>query len=435
MPREETVGGIARQSFRVAHHDDVTGRGLDRLDPQTGVVENFSTFDGLPDSTVEECYRDKQNVLWFGTNHGLARYVPQPTKPRQPPTLLITGLRVNDAPQSVSILGEPNIPLIDLDSSQRSVSIDFVGLGATLGEKLRYEYRLNDGSWTSTNERTLNFADLQSGSYTVGIRATTRDSISTASPAKVSFSIASPIWQRWWFVLAALISAVALIYVIYRNRINKLLELERTRTRIATDLHDDIGSNLSKIALLSELVRMKLTNGSEENRKMLATIADVSRSTVASMRDIVWSINPQRDTVLEMTRKMREHAEEALVPRGVSVIFDTGESDMERGVSMDIRRELFLIFKEAVNNAARHSGCRNVDISLRAIGSRISMKISDDGRGFDLDQPTQSNGLTNMRARAERIGAEFSINSEQGIGTTISTLIGNHAGAPAHVKT
>ena len=182
------------------------------------------------------------------------------------------------------------------------------------------------------------------------------------------------------------------IYAFYRYRLNKLLEIERTRTRIATDLHDDIGANLSKISLLSDIVNMQTENGNAENKRMLTTIAEVSRSSVASMRDIVWSINPQRDTVLEMTRKMREHAEEALVPRGVSVIFDTGESDMERGVSMDIRRELFLIFKEAVNNAARHSGCRTrapvrADTCRRSRGNVLELSAPsrdehDGERGF-----------------------------------------------------
>jgi len=400
-----------------------TGRGLDRLDPRTGVVENYSTFDGLPDSTVEGCYRDKDDVMWFGTSHGLARYVPLTSKPRQPPTLLITGLRVNDAAQSVSILGEKDIPQIDLDPTQRSVSIDFVGLGATLGEKLRYEYRLNDGNWSLANARTLNFADLQSGSYTIAIRAVTRDAIVSTDPATVSFAIAFPLWQRWWFIVGVSIGVAAFVYFVYRSRINKLLELERTRTRIATDLHDDIGSNLSQIALLSEVVRMKLTNGNEENNRMLTTIADVSRATVASMRDIVWAINPKRDSVLEMTRKMREHAEDILVPSGIAVHFVTAESDLSYTVSMDVRRELFLIFKEAINNAARHAECRNVTVDLTASGRTLNITIEDDGKGFDRSLPELSNGLLNMRTRAKKIGGTLSVVSSPGNGTKVSVVL------------
>jgi ligand-binding sensor domain-containing protein/two-component sensor histidine kinase len=400
-----------------------TGRGVDKLDPSTNVVENFTTFDGLPDSTVEVAYRDKQNALWFGTSKGLARYIPEQTRSRQPPALLITGLRVNGAAQNVSVLGETNISQIDLDSSKRSVSVDFVGLGATLGEKLRYEYKLNNSDWTPTSSRTLNFADLQSGDYALSLRAITRDSIVTDAPATLRFQIATPLWLRWWFILALAIVSCAFVYFIYRNRINKLLEMERTRTRIATDLHDDIGSNLSKIALLSELVKMKLTNGNDENNRMLATIADVSRETVDSMRDIVWSINPGRDTVLEMTRRMRQHAEDAFVPLGVAVHFKTDERYFDQTISMDIRRELFLIFKEALNNAAKHSACKNVWINFDAAGRSISLTIRDDGEGFDTSLPPQSNGLSNMRLRAEKLGGQLEVQSSAGSGTTVSVNI------------
>jgi len=410
-----------------------TGRGLDRLDPDDRTVENFTTFDGLPDSTVEICYRDHTGSLWFGTDHGLARYVPQPQRPRTPPALLMTGLRVNGASENISMLGETNVDGLELSPSQRSVSVDFVGLGATLGEKLRYEYSLNGTAWTPTTERTLNFADLRSGKYVLTLRAITRDGIATDAPATLSFTIATPLWQRWWFVLAMVLIAATIAYYVYRGRVSKLLELERTRTRIATDLHDDIGSNLSKIALLSELVKMKLTNGNEENGRMLATIADVSRATVDSMRDIVWSINPQRDSLLDLTRRMREHAEDALVPSGVAVNFVTAQTDLDHTIPMEVRREVFLIFKEAINNAARHSGCTQVDVELAGSGGDLSITVADDGRGFDIDMAAASNGLLNMRLRAERIGALFEITSAAGRGTRASIVLSGR-GRPAIIR-
>ena len=410
-----------------------TGRGIDRLDPSTGTVENFTTFDGLPDSTVEVCYRDRNNTLWFGTSHGLVHYVPPPPRSRQPPAILLTGLRVNGEPRTISVLGETEIAETDLSPSERAVSVDFVGLGATLGETLRYEYKLNDADWQPTINRTLNFADLQSGSYSLLIRAVTRDAIMSDTPAHFSFRIRAPIWQRWWFVLSISILGAGIVYVVYRSRLGKLLELERTRTRIATDLHDDIGANLSKIALLSELVKMKLTNGNEDNKRMLATIADVSRSTVDSMRDIVWAINPARDSVLELTRRIREHAEDTLVPLGVTVDFDTKEGDYDHTVPMDVRRELLLIVKEVVSNAAKHSECRNKKIEFSSAGKMIDLRIADDGRGFDVDEAHEGNGLANMRSRARRIGAVFDVVSHPGAGTVITVRTNGLATPPNRV--
>ncbi|MEP7076687.1 MAG: two-component regulator propeller domain-containing protein [Acidobacteriota bacterium] len=406
-----------------------SGRGLDRLDSLSGIVENFTTFDGLPDSTVEECYRDRVGDLWFGTSRGLAHYVPKAEKSRKPPSILITGLRINGAPKSVSILGENSISQMNLDSGQQAVSIDFVGLGATLGEKLRYEYTINNSDWTPTTDRTLNFVDLQSGNYTLSIRSLTRDAIRSDFPATVSFRIAAPLWRRWWFIAGIFALAVFIVSVFYRYRLTRLLEMERTRTRIATDLHDDIGSNLSKISLLSDVVNMQLAHGNTESKRMLTTIAEVSRSSVASMRDIVWAIDPGRDSVLEMTRKMREHAEDVMVPRNISVKFDSPERGTETRLSMDVRRELFLIFKEAINNAERHSNCSHVDIDFHVSGHEIVLEIVDNGLGFDISEQMSGNGLSNMKRRAEKLNGRIAIRSASDEGTCISLTISRTAHA------
>ena len=127
----------------------------------------------MPGSFVETAYRDRQNNLWFATDNGLARFVPEPVRQRKPPTILITALRVEGEPQSVSIMGEKQIAPLDLRSDQRQLTVDFTGLGASLGEKLKYEYRLGDAGWTPTDERTVNFANLAAGDYKFEVRAQT----------------------------------------------------------------------------------------------------------------------------------------------------------------------------------------------------------------------------------------------------------------------
>jgi ligand-binding sensor domain-containing protein len=172
-----------------------TARGLDRLDPATGQIENFTTADGLPDSGVEVAFRDRSNNLWFGTSNGLARFVPAPEERRQLPNALITGLRIAGIAQAVSVLGESAIPTLELDSNQRQVTVDFLGLGTSPGEKLRYEYRFGNADWIPTTERTVNFANLAAGSYQFQVRAITADRL-YSPPAGLSFRIATPLWQR-----------------------------------------------------------------------------------------------------------------------------------------------------------------------------------------------------------------------------------------------
>ncbi len=402
-----------------------TGRGIDRLDPATGQVENFTTADGLPSSYVEIAYRDRTGALWFSTTEGLARFTPEPERARKPPIILITGLRVAGVAQKISFLGETEVPRLDLNSSQKQISVDFIGLGATLGEKLRYEYRFGNSDWTQTTERTVNLANLSSGGYQFEVRAVTADRITSQTPATVSFKIAIPFWQSPWFIIPLFTLTAAAIYFFHRYRLTRLLQMERIRTRIATDLHDDIGANLSKISLLSDVVNMQMPEANAESKRMLTTIAEVSRSSVGSMRDIVWAINPNRDSVLEMTRRMRQHAEETFVPNNISVKFDAPETGADAKLTMDVRRELFLIFKEAVNNAARHSGCQRVEVDFRVSGDEIFLRVADDGSGFDFAEYSTGHGLMNMKTRAEKIGGRFEVSSEQGCGTSIKIQINN----------
>ena len=423
--RYTTADGMSSVSASCVTEDEFgriyvgTGRGINRITPETGQIENFTTADGLPNSNVEVAYRDKNNQLWFMTGDGLARYTPEPKRARQPPNILITSLRVGGVSQAVSNLGETEVPALDLDSDQRQITVDFLGLGATLGEKLRYEYRLNDSDWTATDERSLNFANLPNGENHFEVRALTADRIYSKNPAGISFRIAAPVYQRWWFIVSVFALFGLAGYGVYRYRLNKLLEVERTRTRIASDLHDDIGTNLSKISLLSEIVNLQLADQNTDSNRLLNSIAEISRESVGSMSDIVWAINPKRDSVLELVRRMRLHVEELFLEKDVRVIFNAPDDGEQIKLSMNIRRELFLIFKEAVSNAARHSDCTRIEIDFRLENGKIFLCVADDGNGFDALQKTDGNGLGNMCSRAEKNGGNCSIESNAENGTTI----------------
>ena len=393
-----------------------TGRGVDRLNPESGQIENFTTADGLPNSNVEIAYRDRKNNLWFGTTDGLARFKPEPERLRKPPNVLITGLRVAGVAQPVSVLGETALPLLELNPDQRQVSVDFLGLGASLGEKLRYEYRWNDSSeWTQSAERTINFANLPAGNYQFEVRAQTVDRIYSQNPATLSFTIAAPLWQRWWFIAGLLAFAIFLLYIFYRSRLTRLLEMERMRTRIATDLHDDIGANLTRISLLSEVAKQKAENGKPSS--LLTSIADIARESVASMNDIVWAISPDHDRFLDLTRRMRQHAEEVFAYREIDLEFDAPASDLK--LSVAVRRDVLLIFKEAVNNAARHSGCTKVAIDFRCDNSVLRLSIADNGKGFDSADNYDGQGLRSMPRRARALGGSLKIVSQPESGTSV----------------
>jgi signal transduction histidine kinase len=402
-----------------------TGRGLDRLDPETNHVKHFTTADGLAPGKIQGAFRDSQGALWFGTRKGLSRYLPGKDAAAQPPPVFITNLRVAGARQSVSSLGEAEVLLPDLAADQNQLQIDFVGLGFAPGEVLRYQYRLEgaDADWSAPIEqRTVNFARLAPGRYRFLVRAVNSDGTASLAPAMITFTILRPIWQRWWF-LSLVILAVGLgFYSLYRYRVSRLLELGRVRTRIATDLHDDIGAGLSRIAVLSEVARHEAGSPSPVTER-LSVIAGASRELVDSMSDIVWLINPARDQLRDLMQRMRRFASDVFTGRGIEFTFSAPADERHLKVGADVRRHVYLIFKEAVNNVVRHSGCTEAHIELRAEDRWFVLMVRDDGRGFNPAQAGDGDGLANMRERARMMGAQLQVDSGDGRGTTVTLRV------------
>ena len=399
-----------------------TGRGLDRLDPATGAIEHFTTADGLVAGEFLDAFRDRDGALWFGTQKGMSRFTPSEDRKGAPRPVLIAGLQIDGAAQAVSALGETTMVLTDLSASQNHLQIDFLALGFTPGEVLKYSYMLEgaDSDWSApTEQRTVNYARMAPGHYRFLVRGGRSDDLTSSTPAVITFTILRPIWQRWWFVLLIILILASIIYSIFRYRLARILELANIRTSIAADLHDDIGSNLTRIAILSEVAHSRLGGASEAVDSPLSSIAEISRESVASMGDIVWAINPKRDTLLDLVQRMRRYATELLTPRGIEFQLSAPESQEAVALGSTIRRDLYLIFKESLHNIVRHSGSRNVVIELQMERTAIVLRVRDDGKGFDPDTTDEGQGLLSMQRRAKHLGGDLKIESSPGAGSEI----------------
>jgi signal transduction histidine kinase/ligand-binding sensor domain-containing protein len=393
------------------------GGGIDRLDPATGRVRTFTTSDGVLPGELRVGFRDRHGALWFGSDQGLTRIEPQKER-ADPPTVLVHSIRVNGQVRPLSDLGEVEPALLALSPSERQVQVDFGGFR----HDLLYQTRLSgvDAEWTPpSSSRSVHYLSLAPGSYELSIRAVTPEGHSSSHPARVSFRIARPLWQRSWFLGLAALAVAAAAHVSYRYRLSRLLELERVRTRIASDLHDDIGAGLSRIAVLSEVARHEAGGSSSPMSERLAVIARASRELVDSMGDIVWAINPERDQLRDLTQRMRRFASDVFTARGVLFTFRAPADDQHLKVRADVRRHIFLIGKESVNNVVRHSGCTQCGIELRVEGGWFVLTVEDNGQGFDPAQADQGNGLVNMRERARLLGGQLRVDSGPGQGTTV----------------
>jgi signal transduction histidine kinase len=254
------------------------------------------------------------------------------------------------------------------------------------------------------------------------------DGTPSPNPAVISFTVMRPVWQRWWFLLAASVIAGFIIYSVYRYRVAQLLKLERIRTRIATDLHDDIGSSLSQIAILSEVVRQKV--GENGAAAPLNLIAETSREMVDSMSDIVWAINPDKDHLSDLVQRMRRFASDVLEAQDIAYRFHLDEKHRDPTLGADTRREVYLIFKEAINNLVKYAKATEVEMWVVIENNSLVVKVKDDGKGFDLSQAGIAvggnkydgfggNGLINMRRRTENLGGQFTIDSRIDAGTVV----------------
>ena len=434
-----------------------TARGVERYSPETGLVKHFTVSDGLAADFVVDSYRDRDGDMWFATNNGVSRLTPLPDEKPLPPQVFIGSLRISGEVQQVSELGAANVERGELSHTDNNFQIDFFGLDMRAGGFLRYQYMLEgaDQDWSATTDQsTVTYANLQPGTYRFLVRAVNTEAVASERPAAVTFTILKPFWQRWWFLLLSGLAVAGVIALLFkyrtarllevnaaleeahraeerlrRSREDRLMELERVRSRIATDLHDDIGASLTQIAILSEVAQAGATNGNRKLVEPLAKISEVSNELVGTMSDIVWSINPAKDHLRDLTQRMRRFASDVLSERGTAVKFAVPASADEISLNSNVRREVFLVFKEAINNIAKHSNARTVDVKLDVTSTDVTLEVRDDGDGFTVEPPSfedaftaqgrSGNGLASMRRRAAEMGGVFEIRSAPGQGTSI----------------
>jgi len=406
-----------------------TGRGLDRLDPTTGHIKHFTEADGLVKGRVRFALRDRNGALWFANETELSRFIPEPEGPQPEPPILIDGLQIAGVAIPLSELGESQVGPLELSSGQNQVSIDFVGLEFDPGEALRYQHKLEgaDRDWSApSDQRVINYENLAPGSYRFQVRAVTAEGVMSVHPALVAFTIPPPLWRRWWFVTLGVGLVGLLVYTAHHYRVARLIELERVRTRIATDLHDDIGSSLSRVAILSEVAQRRMEGTPRDSIKILTDIAESSRKAVDAMSDIVWAIDPRRDDLSNVVFRVRQFASDLLVAKGIAWQFQAPPEFDKIKLNPEQRRHIFLIFKEAINNSVRHANCNSLYLSLKMVRGNIIGEIRDDGCGFRVPSPAQPaedaqavHGLLNLRARATQLGGHLNIDSADGQGTRI----------------
>lgn len=282
-----------------------------------------------------------------------------------------------------------------------------------------------DHSWNySGNLRIASYTDIKPGHYTFKVKGANNDGLWNSRLTTIEVIISPPWWQTWWFYALCSITCCLLAYIIYRVRLKQVLQLYKLRSSIAKDLHDDVGSALSSIAMLSNIAQDGKTTAHLKPDEIFSRIGDTSKRMIDLMDDIVWSVNPDNDRFNNMLIRMREYAVEMLEIKDIAFTFKVAEDIGDLRLPMQMRKDYFLIYKEAINNLTKYANCTQAAITIERNGRNIITTVADNGNGFNPDIITSGNGLRNMQARATSLKGRLEYKTGIGKGTQVILTIG-----------
>lgn len=402
-----------------------TGRGLDRLDVATGAIRHFSTADGLAAANVNHLLRDRHGDIWIATSGGLSRLSPEPpASTTTSPPIYITAVRVAGEALAVPARGASSLGPMTLGASQNNLRVEFVGPDFEGDAGPSYQYRLDgaDTEWSPpAPASSVTYARLEPGRYRFQVRTVTAGGQTTARPAVLHFEIVPPIWRRWWFLLLAFGAIAAAGWTGHRTRMRRLIAIDAVRRRVAQDLHDDMGSGLAQIAILTEVARR---DAAPAGAAVLAETAGLARTLREVMSDIVWMVDPHKDRLVDLVGRMRQVTFNLLESDGLHVEFRAPDAAALSRIALapERRRQLLLAFKEIVTNVARHARATRVSITLAIAGGRLELRVEDDGCGFDVAAVSEGHGLRSLQQRASALEGSLAVVSTPG-GATVVTLV------------
>ena len=346
--------------------------------------------------------------IWLGTVEGLSRFWPERIKKNETPPglefeeILVSGREVNPERS------------YQFNHDQNFVQFSFTGLSYEAPDQIFYQYKMHglDEGWQITRERTIRYPSLSPGEYLFELRAFNANGVLSTRTADFGFKILQPFYFRWWFALLVVMLLVAImLFSIRYFRISKQVDIERMRVQIASDLHDDVGSSLTELALQTDF--LQAGELSDEVKQTLRQLGAHSRKIVSSLDDIVWSIDSRNDTAGDLTDRMQDYVNQVFVNKDVEVLYNFDQLRMDEKLPVDVKENVYLIFKESINNVVKHSNATKVQITFSFSGKTYALKIEDNGTGFNGNRKS-GQGLRNIKMRAERIGSEVDIYSNGG---------------------
>ncbi len=410
-----------------------TRRGIYRRDPGGATPRHFTAGDGLPSMATAPLLVDGDGVLWAGTSLGLARFVGADDAEADPGPPSFLAARVDGRPVAVPWVGTRALGLPRLRAGLHQLELTISNERNIDGA---FQYRILDSaaaeaaSWSPPiRGSTLRLAGLDAGAYRVEVRASDPLGERVSGAASVELSVAPPWWRTPWAAGLSLALVLAAAVGAYQVRLGRIAQRDRIRKRIAGDLHDEIGTSLARISILSGVAAS--ARSPAEVEPLVQAIGETARSAVDANSDMVWAIDPRRDSLDEVVRRLRAFASGFVEGTGARLVMEERVSERSLALGADVRRNLYLALKEAIANAAKHAGAGEVRLVMSLVDGVLVATVEDDGVGFDPERtrglaaesvPT-GYGLHSMERRVRELGGSLAIESSPGSGTRVTIRV------------
>jgi ligand-binding sensor domain-containing protein/two-component sensor histidine kinase len=390
--------------------------------------ERFRTFtesDGMVSQQVRDAELLPAGNILLVTDKGLIEFHPETLKmPQEPSTPKLRSLVVFD--QEINLHAwSLNQEKIRVSYDQNYLRAEFSAMEFFDPERIKFAYRMDgiEENWNQTdNHPVATYSNLSGGNYNLCVKQT--NSFGEWGPELcIPIFVTTPIYFQSWFVVLATLLILLLGYWIYRWQLSKRMAVMHVRNRVSRDLHDDIGSTLSSINIFSSVAQDQLGEREGETKKVLEQISEGAEEMMQNMDDIVWVINPNNDAIGNLQTRMLAYAVPILEAKDIDLTTQLITNDNMLKLSMDKRKNLFLIFKEVINNIAKHSGATEAFLSLEINGKEINLSVEDNGCGFDPETTSSRNGIKNLKARAKEVCGDIQFVSNAETGTTITVKV------------
>lgn len=426
------INGLAEDNVvAVLREDDKnlwigTYNGLSLFNKATKVFKNFYTEDGLSHNefNYSSFFKDSRGLYYFGGMNGVNVFDPkQLQKSVAPPEiqfLRVSGYNSKTKEDFKTDYAQSGFSKLVISPYDQYFEVSWLLPSFFQNKKNTFSTKLEgfeDRWFYQGNATSIRYNQLPAGDYTLKIKGTDSSGNESTSILSIPITVRQIFYKQWWFIGLVVLAISALVYGLFRYRLQQVLAMERLRTKISSDLHDDVGSMLSGLAMQTELMELK---AKDADKKRLQKIANISRNAVSQMRDLVWSIDSRRETIGDLIERMREIAEELLLPKHITFNLNSGNiKNLDKKLPAQTKQDIFLIYKEAINNIIKHSDATDVSIKIMNNAKGCEFVIKDNG-SIKTSYQSSGLGLSNMKLRAEKLKAQLHFNNDDGFAVQLN---------------